>query len=118
MGFRNANPNVLPESFHERIEQPDRTHGGHGHRVQQRKVRHTMSNNRQWRLAAHPVGNIHDTDFERVKGPIPEPVEGEFVVAVTHISLNAAMRGWINAGRFYIPPVGIGKSCVHWPSVS
>ena len=68
----------------------------------------TMSGNRQWRLAARPVGNIRSSDFELVEAPIPEPGEGEFVVAVTHISLDPAMRGWMNAGRSYIPPVEIG----------
>ena len=65
--------------------------------------------NRQWRLAARPVGNIRGSDFELVEAPIPEPADGEFVVAVTHISLDPAMRGWMNAGRSYIPPVEIGE---------
>jgi NADPH-dependent curcumin reductase CurA len=41
--------------------------------------------------------------------PIPEPGDGQFVAAVTHISIDPAMRGWMNAGRSYIPPVGIGE---------
>ena len=66
------------------------------------------SSNRQCRLAARPVGNIRSSDFELVEAPITEPGEGEFLVAVTHISLDPAMRGWMNAGRSYIPPVEIG----------
>ena len=66
------------------------------------------SSNRECRLAARPVGNIRSSDFELVEAPITEPGEGEFLVAVTHISLDPAMRGWMNAGRSYIPPVEIG----------
>jgi hypothetical protein len=68
-----------------------------------------MSMGRQWRLAARPVGKIRKSDFELVEAPVPEPADGQFVVAVTHISLDPAMRGWMNAGRSYIPPVEIGE---------
>ena len=68
-----------------------------------------MSMSRQWRLAARPVGKIRESDFELVEVPVPEPADGQFVVAVTHISLDPAMRGWMNAGRSYIPPVEIGE---------
>jgi NADPH-dependent curcumin reductase len=68
-----------------------------------------MSSNRQCRLAARPVGNIRSSDFELVEASIPEPADGEFLVAVTHISIDPAMRGWMNAGRSYIPPVEIGE---------
>src|ERR1700761_2825783 len=69
----------------------------------------STSISRQWRLAARPVGKIRDSDFELVEVPVPEPGDGQFVVAVTHISLDPAMRGWMNAGRSYIPPVEIGE---------
>jgi hypothetical protein len=68
-----------------------------------------MSMSRQWRLAARPVGKIRKSDFELVEAPVPEPGDGQFVVAVTDISLDPAMRGWMNAGRSYIPPVEIGE---------
>jgi NADPH-dependent curcumin reductase CurA len=68
-----------------------------------------MSMSRQWRLAARPVGKIRDSDFELVEVPVPEPGDGQFVIAVSHISLDPAMRGWMNAGRSYIPPVEIGE---------
>jgi NADPH-dependent curcumin reductase len=67
-----------------------------------------MSSSRQFRLAARPVGEIKDSDFDLVEAPIPEPSEGQFVVEVTHLSIDPAMRGWMNAGRSYIPPVEIG----------
>lgn len=64
---------------------------------------------RQLRLAARPVGEVKDSDFELADVDVPEPGEGEFVVEVTHISLDPAMRGWMNATRSYIAPVEIGE---------
>jgi NADPH-dependent curcumin reductase CurA len=40
--------------------------------------------------------------------PIPTPGPGERVAAVSHISVDPAMRGWMNAGASYIDPVEIG----------
>src|SRR5437763_9137743 len=67
-----------------------------------------MSSSRQLRLASRPVREVKESDFELAEAPVPEPVEGELVVAVTHVSIDPAMRGWMNAGRSYIPPVEIG----------
>lgn len=68
-----------------------------------------MSTSRQFRLAARPVDEVKDSDFELVEAPVPEPGDGELVVEVTHISLDPAMRGWMNPGRSYVPPVEIGE---------
>ncbi len=38
----------------------------------------------------------------------PEPGPGQFRVAISHVSCDPAMRGWVNAGRSYIEPVAIG----------
>jgi len=64
--------------------------------------------NRQFRLAARPVGEPKPSDWTFVREAIPAPGAGEFLVRVTHISLDPAMRGWMNAGRSYIAPVEIG----------
>jgi NADPH-dependent curcumin reductase CurA len=68
-----------------------------------------MSTSRQLRLAARPSGEVNDSHFELVEEPVPEPDDGEFVVEVTHISIDPAMRGWMNEGRSYIAPVEIGE---------
>jgi NADPH-dependent curcumin reductase len=68
-----------------------------------------MSTSRQLRLAARPHGEVKDSDFELVEEAVPEPGDGEFVVEVTHISIDPAMRGWMNEGRSYIAPVEIGQ---------
>src|ERR1700751_5532307 len=64
--------------------------------------------NRQVRLGARPSGMLKRSDFQFTQEPIPKPGDGQCVVAVSHISLDPAMRGWMNAGASYIDPVEIG----------
>ncbi|HEY3727729.1 MAG TPA: NADP-dependent oxidoreductase [Solirubrobacteraceae bacterium] len=68
-----------------------------------------MSASRQFRLASRPVGEVKASDWDLVQAEVPEPGEGEFVVEVTHLSIDPAMRGWMNEGRSYVPPVQIGE---------
>jgi len=70
-----------------------------------------MSNttNHQFRLAARPVGAVKASDWNRTSEPVREPAEGEVVVQNLFLSLDPAMRGWMNEGKSYIPPVGIGE---------
>jgi NADPH-dependent curcumin reductase CurA len=63
---------------------------------------------RRVHLAARPVGEVKESDFELVEMELAEPGDGEFVCEVTHISIDPAMRGWMNAGRSYIAPVEVG----------
>ena len=65
--------------------------------------------NRQFKLAQRPVGMVKRDDFEFVESSIPVPGDGEFLVRILFISLDPAMRGWMNEGKSYIPPVGIGE---------
>ena len=65
--------------------------------------------NRQFRLAARPVGLPKRTDWNLTEEPAPEPGDGQFLVEVLYISLDPAMRGWMNEGRSYIAPVGLGE---------
>jgi NADPH-dependent curcumin reductase len=64
--------------------------------------------NRQVRLAARPSGLPRRADFEFTSEPVPVPGPGEFVVALSHLSLDPAMRGWMSPRPSYIPPVEIG----------
>src|SRR6202047_3917129 len=64
--------------------------------------------NQQVRLAARPSGLPRATDWEFTSEPVPEPGPGQFVVAVSHLSIDPAMRGWMNASASYIPPVEVG----------
>lgn len=65
--------------------------------------------NRQFRLARRPVGLPVREDWNLTTEPVPAPAEGQFVVKVDYISLDPAMRGWMNEGKSYIPPVGLGE---------
>jgi NADPH-dependent curcumin reductase len=68
-----------------------------------------VSVNRQWRLAARPHGLPVATDWEFRTEPIPTPDREDLLVRVLYISLDPAMRGWMNDRRSYLPPVGIGE---------
>lgn len=67
-----------------------------------------MSVNRQFKLAARPVGHVKANDFSYEEGPVPTPADGEVLIKVRYISLDPAMRGWMNEGRSYIAPVALG----------
>jgi NADPH-dependent curcumin reductase CurA len=63
---------------------------------------------RQIRLAARPHGELKPTDWEHADTPVAEPREGEFAGVTKMISLDPAMRGWLDDRPSYVPPVGIG----------
>jgi NADPH-dependent curcumin reductase CurA len=64
--------------------------------------------NRQWRLAARPVGLIKESDFEWKQEPAPVPGEGEVLVRNLYLSLDPTNRGWVSDRETYMTPVGIG----------
>jgi len=65
--------------------------------------------NHQFRLAARPIGMAKRSDWTYAEETVGEPGEGEFLVKILYISLDPAMRGWMNESRSYIAPVGIGE---------
>ena len=65
--------------------------------------------NHKFLLAARPIGMPKRSDWTYTEEPIGEPKEGELLVQVQYISLDPAMRMWINDARSYMPPVGIGE---------
>ena len=64
--------------------------------------------NHQFRLAARPVGLPKRTDWNYTEEPVRDPGPGEVLIKSLYISLDPAMRGWMNEGRSYIEPVQIG----------
>jgi NADPH-dependent curcumin reductase len=64
--------------------------------------------NHQFRLAARPVGMPKRSDWALTEEPVAQPGDGELLVKVLYISLDPAMRGWMNEGRSYIAAVEIG----------
>ncbi|MFN7645072.1 MAG: NADP-dependent oxidoreductase [Burkholderiales bacterium] len=65
--------------------------------------------NRQVLLAARPVGLPTRADWSVVDTALPEPAPGGVLVQTLMLSLDPAMRGWMNEGKSYIEPVGIGE---------
>ncbi len=65
--------------------------------------------NRQVRLAARPVGEPKPSDWNVTEEDPGEPGEGQVLVRVRYLSIDPAMRGWMNDAKSYIKPVGIGE---------
>jgi hypothetical protein len=55
------------------------------------------------------VGLSRRSDWNLTTEPVAQPADGQVLVKVLQLSLDPAMRGWMNEGRSYIPPVGIGE---------
>ena len=65
--------------------------------------------NQQIRLAARPVGLPTADDWSRTEETVARPEAGGVLVKTLALSLDPAMRGWMNEGKSYIAPVGIGE---------
>jgi NADPH-dependent curcumin reductase len=65
--------------------------------------------NHQFRLAARPQGMVGREHFDYVEEPVAQLEDGQVLVKVLYISLDPAMRGWMNEGRSYVPPVALGE---------
>ena len=59
-----------------------------------------------WR--ARPVGLPTRADWRFTEEAVAEPEAGGVLVKTLALSLDPAMRGWMNEGKSYIAPVGIG----------
>ena len=65
--------------------------------------------NHQVRLAARPSGLPTRDVWRFTEEPVPASVgDGEVLVKVLYLSLDPAMRGWMNEGKSYIAPVELG----------
>jgi NADPH-dependent curcumin reductase CurA len=67
------------------------------------------SANRQVRLKSRPVGIPEAQHFEIVTAPIPDLQDRDVLVRLDYLSVDPAMRGWVNAAANYARPVGIGE---------
>ena len=65
--------------------------------------------NLQFRLASRPVGMAKESDFQKAAEPLRELADGEITVKTLYLSLDPAMRGWMNDAKSYIRPVAIGE---------
>ncbi|MHB8410798.1 MAG: NADP-dependent oxidoreductase [Candidatus Acidiferrales bacterium] len=66
--------------------------------------------NHKFELAARPVGMPKRSDWNYREEAVRDPGDGELLVKILYISLDPAMRGWMNEGKSYIPPVAIGET--------
>ena len=64
--------------------------------------------NTQIRLAARPQGLPKESDWQITMEETAPLEDGDVLVKIIYLSLDPAMRGWMNAARSYIPPVEIG----------
>ncbi|KAF8575958.1 NAD(P)-binding protein [Ramaria rubella] len=61
-------------------------------------------------LSERPSGPVTSTTFSAKSVPIPDELApGDVLVRVDWLSLDPAMRGWLNDRRSYIKPVQIGE---------
>jgi NADPH-dependent curcumin reductase len=65
--------------------------------------------NHQVRLAKRPTGLPTRDVWSFTSEPVREPGEGGVLIKTLALSLDPAMRGWMNEGKSYIEPVGLGE---------
>jgi NADPH-dependent curcumin reductase CurA len=65
--------------------------------------------NRRVVLAARPTGEPKDSDFRLEETDGPSPADGHVLLRTLYLSLDPYMRGRMNAGPSYAPPVEIGE---------
>lgn len=64
--------------------------------------------NRQIVLANRPIGPIDDSTTALVEGERPDCGPGQALVKVGMVSVDPAMRGWMNDVASYVAPIGLG----------
>jgi NADPH-dependent curcumin reductase CurA len=69
----------------------------------------TVQTNQQFRLASRPVGLPTDANWQLLEEALAPLEDGQVRVKVLYLSLDPAMRGWMNEGKSYIRPVAIGE---------
>jgi NADPH-dependent curcumin reductase CurA len=60
-------------------------------------------------LASRPKGLPQPENLTIETVEIPPLTAGQVLVKTSFISLDPAMRGWMNEGKSYAPPIGIGE---------
>ena len=60
-------------------------------------------------LARRPEGLVTADDFVVEDAPLPELAEGEALMRTVYLSMDVAVRTWLNRGEGYLPAVEIGE---------
>ena len=69
----------------------------------------TSLQNRLFRLVKRPVGEPQRDDFAFDTDTVGQIDDGQVLVKTLFLSLDPAMRGWMNDARSYIAPVALGE---------
>lgn len=67
-----------------------------------------MPTNQQIVLAARPRGHVTSDDFRREEVQVPLLEDGGIEIETLLISIDPAIRGWLDDRPSYLPPVAIG----------
>jgi leukotriene B4 12-hydroxydehydrogenase/15-oxo-prostaglandin 13-reductase len=68
--------------------------------------------NRQFQLAARPVGLPKESDFKLVEAPLSAPQQGQVLLKTVFLSVDPYMRGRMTGVRTYADPVNVGDVMV------
>lgn len=68
-----------------------------------------MKINTKVKLVKRPVGEPDESCWEIETDALPSIGDGEVLVKVKYLSIDPAMRGWMNEGKSYIKPVELGS---------
>jgi NADPH-dependent curcumin reductase len=71
-----------------------------------------MNLNRQIVLQARPQGEPKADDFRLLERELPAPADGQVLLRTVYLSIDPYMRGRMNEGPSYAPPVQIGQVMV------
>ena len=64
--------------------------------------------NKQWRLKERPTGKPSADTWDYTETALPSISDGELLIKIDYISMDPAMRGWLNDAKSYIEPVQVG----------
>ncbi|MFD4327837.1 NADP-dependent oxidoreductase [Nocardioides sp. NPDC058538] len=67
-----------------------------------------MTSSQQIVLATRPHGHVKNTDFRHEETPVPPVETGGIEIETLQISIDPAIRGWLDDRPSYLPPVAIG----------
>ncbi len=65
--------------------------------------------NKQLLFVKRPEAEADASTWSLEQNPIPEISDGQILVKQHYVSLDPAMRGWMNDARSYIAPMEIGS---------
>jgi NADPH-dependent curcumin reductase CurA len=65
--------------------------------------------NRRILLASRPNGEPAEENFKLLEADVPRPAPGQMLVRTVYLSLDPYMRGRMNAGPSYAPPVEVDE---------